>query len=242
MTIPVKAPLPNDEDQRLEALRAYGLLDTAPEQDFDELAALASKICDCPIALVSLMDRTRQWFKASVGVEVRETDRDLAFCAHAILTPDRVTVVPDARSDARFSDNPHVVGDPWIRFYVGVPLKSAGGAALGTLCVIDRRPRELTADQMSALAVLARQVTRLMELRRISADLARVLGEVKVLEGLLPTCCHCKAIRDERGEWHSMELYVMDRTRTAFTHGICPTCAKARYPDLDLTRPGGGQG
>lgn len=237
----MKAPLPKDEDQRLAVLRAYGLLDTEPEQDFDEMAALASSICDCPIAILTLVDRARQWFKASVGLEVRETDRDVAFCAHAILTPDLVMVVPDARKDGRFADNPLVIGDPGIRFYAGVPLKGTGGAALGTMCVIDRRPRELTGEQMSALTVIAHQVTRLMELRRISADLARALRDVKVLEGLLPTCCHCKAIRDERGEWHPMELYVMERTRTAFTHGICPDCAKARYPDLDLTQPADGQ-
>ncbi len=235
----MKAPLPPNEAERLAALRAYGLIDTEPERDFDELVALAARLCECPVATVTLVDQDRQWFKARVGTATRETHRDLAFCAHAILEPEAMTIVPDARNDARFADNPLVLGDPWIRFYAGMPLVNVSGAALGTFCVLDQKPRELTPGQVETLAALGRQAARLMELRRVSAALARALGEVKVLEGLLPTCCHCKSIRDERGQWHPLEIYLMDRSRTQFTHGICPDCAKERYPDLDLS---GGAG
>lgn len=233
----MKAPIPKDEAKRLEALYAYGLLDTDPEADFDELAVLASKICECPIASVTLVDRARQWFKAAVGASVRETDRDVAFCAHAILSPDKLMVVSDATQDPRFAGNPLVLGDPRIRFYAGAPLLSASGAAIGTICVVDTKPRELTEDQATALTVFARQVSRLFELRRVSAELARALGEVKILEGLLPICCHCKSMRDEGGAWQPLETYMMNRTKAQFTHGICPHCAKVLYPDLDLSSP-----
>lgn len=229
------APLPKNEEARLKALHDYELLDTAPERDYDDLVALASRICGCEMSTITLVDRNRQWFKAAVGMAVRETSRDLALCAHAILEPDKMFVVPDMLNDARFSTESFVTNDPHIRFYAGMPMTDSQGATLGTLCVMDRKPGKLTGEQREALEVLARQATRLMELRRASAALARALTEVKVLEGLLPTCCGCKAIRDERGEWQSMEHYMVQRTAANFTHGICPTCAKRLYPDLDLS-------
>ena len=231
----MKAPLPTNEEARLKALQEYALLDSPPERDYDDLVALASQICGCSLATMTLVDRERQWFKAAVGMGKREDHRDVAFCAHAILEPDKMLVVPDATKDARFADNPFVTGDPRIRFYAGMPLTNASGFALGTLCVMDFTPRVLTPEQAAALTVLARQVTRLMELRRMSDALARALTEVKVLEGLLPTCCHCKAIRDEAGEWQPLERYLMNRTATEFTHGICGACAKKLYPDIDFT-------
>ena len=229
----MKASYPKDEDLRQQALYEYGLLDSAPDQDYDELARLASRICRCPIALVVLVDKDRQWFKARVGLDVTETHRDQAFCAHAILEPDHVLVVPDATSDVRFADNPLVIGDPRIRFYAGVPLTNSRGAALGTLCVIDRVVRTLSADQVESLEVLGRQAMRLMELRKASDSLARALSEVKVLEGLLPICCYCKNIRDDNGDWQKVESYIEQRTAAGFSHGYCPTCARKQYPDLD---------
>jgi PAS domain-containing protein len=159
------APLPQNESARLDALQRYEILDTEPEQKFDDLTLLASHICQSPIALISLLDAERQWFKAKVGLTTSETPRSISFCGYAILQDD-VMVVPDASADARFADNPLVTGEPNVRFYAGAPLLSPEGLALGTLCVLDRVPRELTPEQLDALRALARQVVAQLELRR----------------------------------------------------------------------------
>ena len=135
----------------------YAILDTDPEAPFDDLVRLAANICQAPIALISLIDPRRQWFKAKVGMAADETSRDVAFCAHAILQRD-IFEVPDALADERLATNPLVTGGPGMRFYAGVPLVNADGYALGTLCVIDRVPRQLTTDQKQALAALGRQL------------------------------------------------------------------------------------
>src|SRR6478672_527927 len=153
----MKAPLPENEAERLAALRGLGILDTPPELAYDDLSALAAHICQTPIALISLVDEDRQWFKSRVGWTTRETPREVAFCAHTILEPD-LLVVPDASLDQRFANNPLVTSPPRIRFYAGAPLVNTDGHALGTLCVIDHKPRELTADQASALRALSHQV------------------------------------------------------------------------------------
>ena len=162
MKAALKAP---DEEARLAALSRYEILDTAPEPEFDDLAKLAAHVCGTPFAHVSFVDRDRQWFKSRVGVEETETPRDISFCGHAILGSD-VMVVPDAVCDGRFSDNPMVTGGPRLRFYAGAPLVTSDGQSLGTICVMDVKPRQLAPDQIDALRTLAHQTVGQLELRR----------------------------------------------------------------------------
>lgn len=161
---PPKAPVPANEPQRLAALRAMDILDTPPEQEFDDLTFLASHICGTPISLMSLVDSGRQWVKANVGSPFTEGERDVAFCSHAIMQ-EHVLMIPDTQSDPRFANNPLVTGKPFVRFYAGAPLLTAEGHALGTICVIDDRPRQLSEEQQRALEALSRQAMRLMHLR-----------------------------------------------------------------------------
>lgn len=149
------APLPADEDERLSALRALLLLDTPPEERFDRLARFVAEQLDVPIALLTLVDGQRQWFKARVGIDATETPRDISFCGHAIMKND-LFIVEDASRDPRFSDNPLVTGDPHIRFYAGAPLSAPGGHRIGTLCVIDTVPRTLGPVELSILDALRR--------------------------------------------------------------------------------------
>ena len=165
------APVPPNETKRLKVLWQYEVLDTVPEEVFDDLTDLAARICEAPIALISLVDEHRQWFKSKVGTTVQETSRDVSFCAYAITQND-LFIVPDATRDKRFANNPLVLSDPQIRFYAGAPLVTPDGHALGTLCVIDKVPRELRPDQKQALLILARHVVSQLELRRRSHELA----------------------------------------------------------------------
>jgi PAS domain S-box-containing protein len=173
----MKAPLPDNEPQRLAALRGLEILDTGPELAYDELTALAAYICQTPVALISLVDADRQWFKSRVGWTAGESPRDAAFCAHAILEPD-LLVVPDARADQRFANNPLVTTPPGIRFYAGAPLVTAEGHALGTLCVIDHKPRELSAEQTRALRALSHQVVAQLRLREQLAEQLRANAQL----------------------------------------------------------------
>lgn len=176
-------PVPDNEDSRLHALEDYAIMDSLPEQAYDDFVKLASAICNTPIALITLLDDHRQWFKATVGMNASETPRSQAFCAHAIMNPAEVMTVQDATQDDRFASNPLVTGDPNIRFYAGAPLVAPTGEALGTLCVIDSEPRELTAPQLEALQVLSRGIIGQLELRRSIAMLEQsVLDQEKYVE------------------------------------------------------------
>lgn len=166
----MSAPSPDHEKKRLDVLWQYDVLDTVPEALFDDLTELAAGICEAPIALISLVDEKRQWFKSKVGTTVNETSRDVSFCAHAIKQSD-LFIVPDATKDERFAQNPLVTSDPKIRFYAGAPLITPDGYAMGTLCVIDKVPRELRPEQRQALRILARHVVSQLELRRRMRDI-----------------------------------------------------------------------
>jgi anti-sigma regulatory factor (Ser/Thr protein kinase) len=202
----------SDETARLAALRQYRILNTEPEQAFDDLTLLASQICGTPIALITLLDEERQWFKSRLGMSATETARSIAFCAHTIQQDD-LFVVPDTLADERFRENPLVLGEPWVRFYAGSPLITHDGHALGSLCVLDRVPRTLTSEQQAALDALRRQAVAQLELRLNVDELAQALHErdqaenaerqlvhelqaalenARHLSALLPLCSACQ--------------------------------------------------
>ncbi len=169
---------PSDEAERLRVLQSYAILDSAPESAYDDLVRLASHLMNVPIALISLVDSRRQWFKARVGLEATETAREISFCAHSVFAREML-VVPDAHIDPRFADNPLVEGDPHIRFYAGAPLRAHDGHVLGTLCVIDHEPRTVDPAKLELLEALARQVMKLLELRRRAAEAERFSTELR---------------------------------------------------------------
>jgi signal transduction histidine kinase len=158
--------LPDNEKQRLQALESYQIMDSLPEEDFDELTKMASQICGTPIALITLVDSSRQWFKSKLGIDVEQTPRAHAFCAHTITDPNGIMVVSNAKEDERFAKNPLVTGDPNIAFYAGISLLTPEGMPLGSLCVIDTVPRTLDEQQLWSLKVLGKQVIAQMELRK----------------------------------------------------------------------------
>ena len=209
------APLPENEAQRLQTLRLYDIMDSEPEKVFDDLTEASAKIFDTPICLVSLVDEHRQWFKSVYGLDATETERDIAFCAHAILS-EETFVVEDALFDHRFSDNPLVADGPRIRFYAGAPLTTADDSRLGTLCIIDTTPRAIEPERLKILGVLRDAVASHLELRRL-ARLSRKNPE------LLAVCAWCNSIRDAEDErWLEPDEYL--KRHYEVTHSICENC------------------
>jgi adenylate cyclase len=181
----IAPPVPLNEPERLAALKRYNILDTLPEEAFNDLTAIAAQICGTPIALMNLIDDERLWSKANVGLEVTEVPRDIAFCAHTILEPEALTVVPNTLEDERFATNPLVTADPSIRFYAGAPLVTPDGFPLGTLCVLDRQPRSLSPEQKTSLQALGRQVIAQLELRLTVDRLERQIDRHEQAEAKL---------------------------------------------------------
>ena len=220
----MRAPVPADEAERIEELQKYHILDTEPEGEYDDLVFLASKICGTPIALMSLVDTQRQYFKSRIGLDVTETPRDVAFCAHAIMQKEMM-VVPDALKDQRFAGNPLVTADPNIRFYAGAPLITPMGHAMGTLCVIDRVPRTLNESQQEALQALGRQVVALLQLR-MAKEQAEQASEAK--SELLASL----RAEQERSERLLLSLFpksIADRLKNE-----PPTCIAEEYSDVTI--------
>jgi anti-sigma regulatory factor (Ser/Thr protein kinase) len=232
--------LAENEAARLEALARYRILDTEPERAFDDLALLASQICGTPIALISLVDAHRQWFKSRIGLSLTQTERSIAFCSHAIDQRD-LFIVADARTSDVFRDNPLVVDDPGICFYAGSPLVTPDGYALGTLCVLDRVPRTLTADQLEALTALRRQVESQLELRlnlmhlqaaqaeqaRLIEELRTALEQVKKLSALLPYCSACK---------FEIVIPADPKQIPTVTDGVLHVLKERNWPELEMMK------
>ncbi|MDQ3394716.1 MAG: ATP-binding protein [Bacteroidota bacterium] len=185
-----KPQKPKNEKERLNSLYEYKILDTLPEKDFDDITQIASEICKTPISLVTLIDSERQWFKSHHGLKTNETPREYAFCAHAILNPDELFLVGNSYEDDRFATNPLVEHDPKVVFYAGVPLVNPEGFPLGTLCVIDNKPNQLSERQIAALKALANQVVKQLELRRKVHQLAETKKELEKANTELQTFAH----------------------------------------------------
>ncbi len=201
----MKADVPTNESTRLEALYDYRILDTLPESSYDDITRLAAEICGTPVALVSLVDSDRQWFKSKLGLVVSETSREVSFCAHAILGAD-LLIVPDAGQDQRFADNPLVTGAPHIRFYAGAPLITSTGEVLGTLCVIDRERRTLSSGQQQSLRALSRQVMAQLELRGHIAAQERYRQELETYQSRLKeinTKLEVESVTDDVSGFHN---------------------------------------
>jgi anti-sigma regulatory factor (Ser/Thr protein kinase) len=246
MSVPKTAPvMPENEAARLEALHRYRILDTEPERSFDDLTLLASHICGTPMALISLVDADRQWFKSRIGIPISETARAVSFCAHAINHRD-LFIVPDARHDERFRDNQLVTGAPEIRFYAGAPLVTPDGHALGTLCVLDRVARTLSREQLEALTALCHQTEAQLELRRHVLELEQALEErdraqaeqaklidelrsahadVRRLSALMPYCSTCQ---------FTMTVPADPREIPKLTDGVTHVLQEKGWPEADV--------
>jgi diguanylate cyclase (GGDEF)-like protein len=229
-------PIPANERERLNVLADYNIMDSLPEQAYDDFVKLASAICGTPIALISLLDEDRQWFKADFGLGVSETPRSQAFCAHAIMNPDDVMTVEDATADERFATNPLVTGDPHIRFYAGAPLVAPTGEALGTICVIDRQPRTLSETQREALAILSREIIVQLELRRSIETLEQaVLDQEKYVELLQEYQRDIEKVRVHLESQSVTDVLTGVKNRRSFDMTLDEECMRAQTRGTTLS-------
>lgn len=235
-----RAMTPTRERARLDALRRYGVLDCEPEQRFDDIVMLASSVLEMPIAMISLVDKQREWSLAATGIERGELPRDDSPCVHAILD-DEPLVIHDTVMDPRVSSSPLVTDEPHIRFYAGAPLITPSGYRVGALSVLDQIPRMLGERELAILTRLAAQVVELLEHRLTAARLVDALQRLQTMASLIPICSHCRKVRDGSNHWMSLERFVQATTGSRFTHGICPDCVREHYPDAadDLLSRGG---
>ena len=229
----MRAALPEKESERLRALRKYNILDTLPEQQYQDIVQMAALICGTPIALVSLVDDDRQWFKAKVGLDANEAPRESAFCAHALLQPDRLFIVPDATLDPRFSDNPLVTHSPNINFYAAAPLKTVDGHVLGTLCVVDFHPRELNAEQEEALRALSRQVMTQLDMRLKLVELEHARDQLREV------AAHQERIKEEERKRIAQEIHdelggLMTAIKSYLSFTIDDVQRRGETPDRHL--------
>ena len=221
----------DEEERRLKALAEYRILGTEPESCYDDITQIAARTCNVPISLMTLVDKDRQWFKSKVGFQTSETRRDWSFCTHAIKE-NVPLIVNDAFLDERFVNNPLVTGDPKIRFYAGFPLKTNDGNKLGTLCVIDRKPGKLDAEQRSIMELLAKQIVSFLELRKRSLNLLDALSHLHNQEGILSVCSYCREVRNKDGDWQHIEKYLSNVSDIKFSHGVCDSCMERHFPDV----------
>ena len=228
----IAAPKPINEAERLRALSEYRILGTRPEESYDNITNMAAMICHVPIALISLVDQSHQWFKSRVGCDQTGTERDVSFCAHTILSP-KPLVVEDALVDQRFEDNPLVREDPHIRLYAGFPLNTPNNQRIGTLCVIDRMPKSLTSVQIQVMQRLADQVVILLELRRRSLALLEEFCKLQDNKSMICSCSYCRKIRDGNGSWQPFEDYMMRHSTLNFSHGVCQGCMSKHFPEVN---------
>jgi GAF domain-containing protein len=229
----VNATLNQNNLRRLTALRRYEILDSVSERTYDDIVRLAAHIMDAPIAAILHLDNGTQRLKSAIGVRGGElfSLHSQSFCQETMHEQD-VVVVEDVAVDERFWQNPLVTSGPQIRFYAGAPLARPDGNGLGSLCVMDTKPRRVLRRDKEMLQSLARMVMTTMELHRVSDALAAEVKKVKNLAGLLPICAGCKNIRNDGGYWQRVECYVQENSAAEFTHGMCPGCAQKYFPGV----------
>lgn len=229
----VNIPTNKNGRQRLTTLHRYQILDSVSERTYEDIVKLAAHIIDAPIAAILQVENEHHLLKTAVGVRGAESFllNTHKFCDETMSEPD-VMVVEDTICDERFALNPLVTSGPQIRFYAGAPLAMPDGLGLGSLCVMDTKPRRVGRREKEMLQSLARMVMTTMDLHRVSDALAAEVMKVKNLSGLLPICSGCKNIRNDGGYWQRVECYVQENSLAEFTHGMCPHCAKKYFPSL----------
>ena len=226
-------PTPENEQERVELLRKLDILDSLAESSYDFIVGVASRLFDSPVAFISFLDENRQWFKATVGLEVKETPREVAFCNYTILN-ENILVVEDMQQDDRFKNNPFVKDDPSFRFYAGFPITLGDDLRIGTVCVLDNKPRTFSENDKMLLKELAEHVTDLIKIRKISDELREKNREVQELQKLIPICSWCGKIKDDQNYWQSVESYISQQQHSKITHSICDDCSKNLTEDMEL--------